>query len=124
MDKKIVGMIGAISAVASGSAAQASTENVAKLMNPGSYAELLEPIPNAAALLRAADAAAARGAFTNKTASGNANVRAAQYYPAYPDYPYYHHHHHHYYPPYDYYYHHHHHHHHHHYYEENDGQPE
>ncbi len=115
MDKKIAGLAGAITSLASMHAVEASpAQNVAEIVSPRSYAELLQPIPNAAALLKAVDAADAVRAEAE--AKRNANVRLAQYW----DYnnPYYHHHHHHHhhnnYYQRPYYHHHHHHHHHHH----------
>ena len=58
MDKKIAGLIGAISTVVPLETAHANA--VADLQPTelwrASFAELLEPIPNALALLRAADA--------------------------------------------------------------------
>ena len=107
MDKKIAGLAGAITSLASMHAAEASpAQNVAEIVSPRSYAELLQPIPNAAALLKAVDAAAAVRAEAE--AKRNANVRLAQYWDYY--YPH-HHHHHNYYYQRPYYHHHHHHHH-------------
>jgi len=57
MDKKIVGLVGVISGVASFDGAQAAAlavTNASELPTGRSYAELLDPIPNALALLRAA----------------------------------------------------------------------
>ena len=68
MDKKIVGIVGAISGLASLDTAQAAAvagPNAPGLLGARSYAELLDPIPNALALLwevEAADAARARRA--------------------------------------------------------------
>ena len=113
MDKKIAGLAGAITSLASMHAAEASlAQNVAEIVSPRSYAELLQPIPNAAALLKAVDAADA--ARTEAEAKRNVNVRLAQYWDYY--YPHHHHHHHHNYYYQRPYYHHHHHHHHHSYY--------
>jgi hypothetical protein len=116
MDKKTAGLVGAISALTPLTATAApAAKTLADVMAPKSYAELLQPIPNAAALLKEAAAA-----------EPEARVEQAQYYgnPYYnPNYNYYyaprpryHHHHHHGYwggggwgRPY---YHHHHHHHH------------
>jgi len=110
MDKKIAGLAGAITSLASMHTAEASpAQNVAEIVNPRSYAELLQPIPNATALLKAVDAADAVRAEAE--AKRNANVRLAQYWDYY--YPH-HHHHHNYYYQRPYYHHHHHHHHHHH----------
>src|SRR5450756_1386796 len=56
MDKKIVGLIAAVSGLGTLGAAQASTPaaDVERVMNPQSFAELLDPIPNAAACRSAA----------------------------------------------------------------------
>ncbi|HLH90555.1 MAG TPA: hypothetical protein VKX28_19045 [Xanthobacteraceae bacterium] len=62
MDKKIVGVIGAITGLAAmdqGAQATPATQTPDP-MNVRSYAELLDPIPNALAALRAADMAAAQ----------------------------------------------------------------
>jgi hypothetical protein len=95
MDKKIVGLIAAVSGLGTFGAAQASTPpaaDVERVMNPQSFAELLDPIPNAVALLRAAGEGRAAAPDTS-------NVQVAWHH--------HHHHHHH------WYWHHHHHHHHH-----------
>jgi hypothetical protein len=57
MDKKIVGLIAAIGSVAPMSAAQAAVSplEVSQVMNARSFAELLEPIPDASAILKMAD---------------------------------------------------------------------
>jgi len=63
MDKNLVGLIGAVGALLAFAPAQASTaQSVADdaAMPAHSYADLLGPIPNAVALLRVSDAAAAR----------------------------------------------------------------
>ena len=102
MDKTIVGLVGVISGVASFDGAQAAAlagPNASELGTARSYAELLDPIPNALALLRAADAAQASAGVAEPGSNGDPNVKVAQY----------HHHHHHHHR------HHHHHHHHHHY---------
>lgn len=112
MEKKIAGLIGAIAALGTFDAASAAAVAPAPVELPkaNSFAELLEPIPNAAALLRAVDE-------NQPVPSAEDNVQLAQYY------HHHHHHHHHayrrYYAPRVYvaprrYYHHHHHHHHHH----------
>ena len=64
MDKKIVGLVGAISGLMSLSTAQATALPPTETALPSaqSFGELLDPIPNAAALLRIADAA---GRHTN-----------------------------------------------------------
>jgi hypothetical protein len=119
MDKKIAGLLGAVAALGSLHAAQAAPSlDPTEVLQANSYAELLEPIPNASALLRAVDEA-------RPAPSADANVELAQYYR---HHHHHHHHHHHafyprYYDPYGpvvvvpryrRYYHHHHHHHHHH----------
>ena len=109
MDKKLAGLLGAVAGLATMSAAQAATHpapSPAEALQASSYADLLTPIPNAAALLKA-DAASARQP---------AEMQLAQvYYTPYPPpYAYYHHHHHHHHRYWRRYSHHHHHHHHHH----------
>jgi hypothetical protein len=108
MEKKIAGVLGAIAAFGTLSAAQAAPApgpTPTDILQAGSYAELLEPIPNAAALLRVVDE-------QGPVSSASANIHLAQYH---------HHHHHHHYrrPPrivvVPHRHHHHHHHHHHHY---------
>ncbi len=80
MDKKIVGLIGAVAAlgVYDGAKAAPVVGAVASdVLRANSYADLLEPIPNALATLQAIDAGPA--------ASADGNVELAQFY-------YYHHH--------------------------------
>jgi hypothetical protein len=125
MDKKIAGLLGAVATLGAFNAAQAApapTPAPTDVLRANSFAELLEPIPNAASLLQAIDESA-------PAQSAEENVQPAQYY------HHHHHHHHHHsfyrrYNRYDYdggygprvivvprrypYYHHHHHHHHHH----------
>jgi hypothetical protein len=61
MDKKIAGLVGGISSLAAMNAAEASAaQNVTEVLSARSYAELVQPIPNAVALLKAAETAAAR----------------------------------------------------------------
>jgi hypothetical protein len=115
MDKKIVGLLGAVGALASLNGAQAATSpDPTEVLRATSYAELLEPIPNAAEKLRAVD----------ETQSAP-NVQTAQLVFGYHHHHHHHHHHHGFYrgygprvfiaPGYRYRrYHHHHHHHHHH----------
>jgi NAD(P)-dependent dehydrogenase (short-subunit alcohol dehydrogenase family) len=58
MDKKIAGLLGAVAALSTANAAQASpapTPVQTEVLKANSYANLLEPIPNAAAILRAVD---------------------------------------------------------------------
>ena len=59
---KVVGIVGAVSGLAALDGAQAAAlnaPNTTGLTAAKSYAELLEPIPNALAVLRAVDAAEA-----------------------------------------------------------------
>jgi hypothetical protein len=109
MDKKIAGAIGALSALVTLDASQAATApapNAGEPLKASSFAELLQPIPNALARLRTAEEARAR--------AGEAEVQVAQYW------RHHHHHHHHHahwrygWRPRFFYRHHHHHHHHHH----------
>jgi hypothetical protein len=103
MEKKIAGLLGA-AALGAMSAAQAAPTPPAPSegLRANSFAELLEPIPNAASVLKTVDEAQA-------APSAEGNVQLAQFY-------YHHHHHHHHFWRRYRYYHHHHHHHHHHYY--------
>jgi hypothetical protein len=121
MDKKTVGLVGVISVLPLAAAPTADARTLDQVMSPRSYAELLQPIPNAAALLREAEA--------RKATQSEPRIQMAQYYgnPYYDGYTYYpyrrwrhhhhHHHHHHgwgwggwgYYGPPRYYHHHHHH---------------
>ena len=109
MDKKIAGLLGAVAAVSTmGSAQAAPSPNPMETLRANSFAELLEPIPNAAALLQAVDE-------QEPGQSADGNIQLAQFY-------HHHHHHHHAYrryaprivvvPRYRRYHHHHHHHHH------------
>lgn len=114
MDKKIVGLLGAVSALASLNPAQAATSpDPSEVLKASSFADLLQPIPNAMEKLQAVD----------ETGSPP-KVRMAQFFI---EHHHHHHHHHHGYyrggpriivtPGYrdrGYYHHHHHHHHHHH----------
>jgi hypothetical protein len=112
MEKKIAGLIGAVATLGAFGTAQAAPAPT-DVLRANSYAELLEPIPNAAHLLQAVDAAA--------PAAVGENVQLAQFY----HHHHHHHHHHSFYRRYEprvvvvpryrrNYYHHHHHHHHHH----------
>jgi hypothetical protein len=121
MEKKIAGLIGAVASLGAFSAAGAApmaSPAPTEILKANSFADLLEPIPNATALLRAVDEA-------GPMPSADDNVQLVQFY-----YHHHHHHHHHhsqyrryYYddeprvmvvPRYRRYYRHHHHHHHHH----------
>jgi hypothetical protein len=117
MDMKIAGILGAVATLGAFNAAQAApAPNPAPsdVLRANSFADLLEPIPNAAKLLQAVDESA-------PAPSTNENVQLAQLYIEH-----HHHHHHHHHsqyrryaprivivPPRRYYHHHHHHHHHH-----------
>lgn len=103
MDKKIVALLGTAAALTSITAANAAaSEGMSEFAPATSYRDLLDPIPNAVAALKADDARFAE----TKVAAG---VQNAQFF-------YHHHHHHHFLPRYYFrrWYHHHHHHHHHH----------
>ena len=83
MDKKIAGLLGAVATLGGFNAAQASPEPApADILQANSFADLLEPIPNAAALLQAVDESA-------PAQSADQNVQLAQIYIEH------HHHHHH-----------------------------
>jgi hypothetical protein len=87
MDKKIAGLLGAVATLGTFGAAEAApTLAPADVLRANSFAELLEPIPNAAALLQAVDESA-------PAPSVNENVQLAQFY----DHHHHHHHHHSYY---------------------------
>ena len=78
MDKKIAGLAGAISALATMTAVEAArAREVTEVLNPRSYAELLQPIPNAVALLMAADAV--NVARAKAEAEQDPNLKLAQY---------------------------------------------
>ena len=80
MDKKIAGLLGAVAAVSTMGAAQAApTPNPTATLRANSFAELLEPIPNAAELLQAVDK-------QPQAETPDGNVQMARYH---------HHHHHH-----------------------------
>jgi hypothetical protein len=119
MEKKIVGLLGAMATLGAFNAAEAAPTPApapTDVLRANSFADLLEPIPNAAATLRAVDESA-------PAQSADENVQLAQFY-------HHHHHHHHHHAGYGRYYgggyaprviivprryrHHHHHHHHHH----------
>ncbi|MEA2862901.1 MAG: hypothetical protein QOC84_857 [Bradyrhizobium sp.] len=82
MEKKIAGLLGAMATLGAFNAAEAAptpSPAPADVLRANSFADLLEPIPNAAALLQAVDESA-------PAPSANENVQLAQFY---------HHHHHH-----------------------------
>jgi hypothetical protein len=105
LDKTIMGLLGGASALAllSGSqpAAASPLDEVSLLQPARSFAELLDPIPNAESVLRAEVERT-----SNDTSAQEKPMVVAQYY----------HHHHHHYHHHHYHHHHYHHHHHHHYY--------
>jgi hypothetical protein len=113
MEKKIAGLLGAVATLGAFNAAQAAPAPApTDVLRANSFAELLQPIPNAAALLQAVDESGSKPA-------ADENVQLAQFY----HHHHHHHHHHSFYrrygpvlvvPRYRRYYHHHHHHHHHH----------
>jgi hypothetical protein len=94
MDKKIAGLLGAAAALSAVNSAQAAAPST-QAEPAASYRDLLEPVPNALAMLKANDA-------QGTTNQPNGQTRLAQHH---------HHHHHRWWRRY----HHHHHHHHHHY---------
>jgi hypothetical protein len=58
MDKRIAGLLGAAAALTtthSAAAGAPGTSDLARLQQPKSYAELLEPIPNAVTMLKSDD---------------------------------------------------------------------
>jgi hypothetical protein len=103
MDKKIAGVIAAIGAIAPLGVAQAAapSSEIEQVMRASSFSELLQPIPNAAALLKSAN----EKTIDEAQADAPVGDLVAQY----------HHHHHHHHHWWRRRYHHHHHHHHHHY---------
>ena len=109
MDKTLISLLSGASALALLGGSQASAapavDQVATLQPAQSFAELLDPIPNAQNVLRAEEEKDAA------TASEYRPVVMAQYHHHHHHHHYYHHHYHH-----HYYHHHHHHHYHHHYY--------
>ncbi len=90
MDKKLAGLLGAVAGLAAMSSAQAAP-NPSEALQATSYADLLAPIPNAAALLKVADAAQAQ------EPAGDVQLAQYNYYTREPYYQrqYYRHHHHH-----------------------------
>ena len=80
MDKKIAGLLGAVATLGTfGTAEAAPARAPTDVLRANSFADLLQPIPNAAALLQAIDESA-------PVPSAQGNVQVAQFY---------HHHHHH-----------------------------
>jgi hypothetical protein len=87
MESKIAGMIGAAALAAVGSTQVAAAPDPEEVLQAKSFAELLQPIPNAKAILAAVEAAGPSRSGPEKEAGGQ---QVAQYY-----YRHYHHHHHH-----------------------------
>jgi hypothetical protein len=103
MERKIAAMIGAAALAAAGSTQVAAAPDPERLLQASSFAELLQPIPNARAVLAAA---AARGASGPSSEPEDRDTRQMMAY-------YHHHHHHHHHHRWSRHRHHHHHHHHH-----------
>jgi len=100
MEKRIAGLLGAVAALGTLSAADAApAPGTSDALRASSFTELLEPIPNAVALLKAVD--------EQRSTGPGANVQMAQVVVVRRHHHHHHHHHHHYRR--------HHHHHHHHY---------
>ena len=132
MDMKIAGVLGAVTAFAAASPALAmpNAVDLDSAMQASSYADLLKPIPNAAALLKVSDARDAEAALLAPAVEGDATIEQVQFYHHHHHHhhygygfgprflPRFHHHHHGFYPRF---YHHHHHFHHHHQYFRGDG---
>ncbi|HLJ00025.1 MAG TPA: hypothetical protein VKT76_09925 [Bradyrhizobium sp.] len=98
MQNKITGLLSAVAALGALGTAQATpAPDPNEVLKANSFAELLEPIPNAIALLKVVEESQAKPAEEG-------NVQLAQYYR--------HHHHHHFWRRYRHHHHHHHHHHH------------
>ena len=82
MEKKIAGLLGAMATLGAFNAAEAApmpSPAPSDVLRANSFADLLDPIPNAAALLQAVDE-------SGPVPSANENIQLAQYH---------HHHHHH-----------------------------
>lgn len=109
MDKNLVGLIGAVSVLAMTAPAQAATGSpitVESAMQASSYTELLQPIPNALALLKARNEAASR----SSDPEGRGMLEDVQLYIELPHPRIHHHHHHHHHQQVQHHHHHHHHH--------------
>jgi hypothetical protein len=88
MEKKIVGLLGAVATLGVFNAAEAApiaSPAPTDVLRANSFADLLEPIPNAASLLQAIDESAPAQSADEK------NVQTVQFY----DHHHHHHHHHH-----------------------------
>ncbi len=87
MDKKIAGLLGAVATLGAFNAAEAApapSPAPTDVLRANSFAELLEPIPNAASLLQAIDESA-------PAQSADENIQPAQFF----EHHHHHHHHHH-----------------------------
>lgn len=96
MTTKTAGVLGAVTLLAGAGAAHAAPpvdRNLAEVMNVTSYAELLQPIPNAAALLQASDAQMEAMPLPLATA-GDGAVETVQFYHHHHHHGFFHHHHH------------------------------
>jgi hypothetical protein len=105
MDKTTAGLLGAVAGLATMGVAQAATPPMAapsEALQAASYADLLAPVQNAVAVLRADDAARANDAVPE------GGIQPAQYYSYGPAYHHHHHHHHHHHQAYNRHHHHHH----------------
>jgi hypothetical protein len=108
MDKKTAGLLGVVAGLATMGAAHAANVPAQSPLHAASYADLLAPVENAAALMKADDAVRAR------QPQQDPDIQLAQYYDERPGRErYYHHHHHHHHHHHREAYRHHHHHHHH-----------
>jgi len=103
MERKIVGMIAAVALAAVGSTQATASPNQEQVLQARSFAELLQPIPNARAVLEAAEAQ--EQSDSSPAADGQDARQMMAYY-------HHHHHHHHHYRWRGHRHHHHHHHHH------------
>ena len=87
MDKKIVGLLGAAAVLTAAGAAQAAAPAQTELAPAASYRDLLQPVPNAVAMLKSDDARSAE-----KTAG---ETRLAHHHHHHHHRRHHHHHHHH-----------------------------
>lgn len=87
MDRKTVGLLGVVAGLATLSPGLVQTPSAAEALQSSSYADLLTPISNASASLRAHD--------TEIERARSGNNRCADYRPVYYHRHYHHHHHHH-----------------------------
>ena len=93
MDQKTVGLLGAVAglaAIASAHAANAPAVNPQEALQASTYADLLAPVPNAAALVKADDLARAH----RRKSEGE--IQLAEFYIGISPPRHHHHHHHHY----------------------------